>query len=297
MAKTADIGSKRLISLNPDAWVRWAIGEENLQAGEILDPQFQWVSRDSDVLLRVTCPTEGEFLLLNELQLRYDSSMPRRMTAYAALAREKFNLPVYPLLINILPPSNDPQIPDHYQSSFKGLEARQDYQVINLWEVDANWVLSQAIAPLLPFVPILAGGNEESSIREAVYLLRQEERLDELEPLLAFFASFVLELPLVQQIMRWDMAVLQESPWYEEILKRGQVIGLQAGIEQGLQQGIEQGLQQGMEQEKRIVISRLLAKEFTIEEIAEIVGDSVERVAQIIQENQGRSPSDESQSN
>ncbi|MFM6135696.1 MAG: hypothetical protein ACKO2Z_11945, partial [Sphaerospermopsis kisseleviana] len=51
--------------------------------------------------------------------------------------------------------------------------------------------------------------------------LRRDEQLQDLEPLLSFFASFVLDIPLVQQIMRWDMTVLRESPWYEEILKEG----------------------------------------------------------------------------
>ena len=36
-----------------------------------------------------------------------------------------------------------------------------------------------------------------------------------------FFATFVLESKLVQQIMRWDMAVLRESPCYQEIVNEG----------------------------------------------------------------------------
>ncbi|WP_030007535.1 transposase [Picosynechococcus sp. NKBG042902] len=275
MAKSADIGSKRLISLNPDAWVQWVMGDQTLQAQELIDPQFQWVSRDSDVLLRVTCPQDGDFLLLNELQLRYTAQMPRRMTVYAALAREKFNLPVYPVLINILPPASKPQIPTSYQAVFKGLQTRQDYQVINLWEVEANLVLAQSLTSLLPFVPILAGGNDESLIREAVHQLRQEERLDELEPLLAFFASFVLDLPLVQQIMRWDMTVLRESPWYNEILSRGQ--------------------RRGQREKEISVVLRLLQRNFSVEEIAEIVDDSVEAVTKIIQDHQGRSPQEGTQ--
>ena len=51
--------------------------------------------------------------------------------------------------------------------------------------------------------------------------MRENEQLRDLEPLLSFFASFVLEIPIVQQIMRWDMTVLRESPWYNEILKQG----------------------------------------------------------------------------
>ncbi len=64
--------------------------------------------------------------------------------------------------------------------------------------------------------------------------LRADSQFNQLESLLAFFASFVLDTPLVQQIMRWDMAVLRESPWYQEIEQRG--------IQQGVQQGARQQL-------------------------------------------------------
>lgn len=57
-------------------------------------------------------------------------------------------------------------------------------------------------------MPILQGGGEEAQVRMALRRLRQDEQLRELEPLLAFFATFVLESQLVQQIMRWDMSIL-----------------------------------------------------------------------------------------
>jgi predicted transposase YdaD len=41
------------------------------------------------------------------------------------------------------------------------------------------------------------------------------------------FASFVLGSEVVRQIMRWDMAVLQESPWYQQILREGEQKGRQ----------------------------------------------------------------------
>jgi predicted transposase YdaD len=80
-------------------------------------------------------------------------------------------------------------------------------------------------------------------VRQAVQLLRTDEQLSELEPLLAFFASFVLSSRLVQQIMRWDMAVLLESPWYQEILNKGLEQGLQQGRKEGLLSAIEFGLE------------------------------------------------------
>jgi predicted transposase YdaD len=149
------------------------------------------------------------------------------MRAYAGLAQEKYNLPVYPVLINILPPSESLIICDRFESSIFGLEARQDYRVINLWEVEAELVFEQSLNALLPFVPILKSGGETATIQRALNELRSDERLVELESLLAFFARFVLDSELVSQIMRWDMVVLRESPWYQEILNEGEVKGRQ----------------------------------------------------------------------
>ena len=250
MAKAADIGSKRLISLAPEAWVQWVTQNPQVVAQDILDSEFQWISRESDVVVRAHSPQHGEFLVLNELQLRYNEKMPQRMRNYVALAEEKYHLPTYPVLINILPPGKTISVVNRYESDFMGLRARQDYRVINLWEVEAQLVLQQPLTPLLPFVPILQGGATESNLRSAVQALRADENLNQLEPLLAFFASFVLDIPLIQQIMRWDMTVLRESPWYQEIL--------QQGVQQGVQQGIQQGIQQG----RRESLLRLLELRF-----------------------------------
>jgi predicted transposase YdaD len=218
-------------------------------AGEIINSEFQWISRESDVLIRVESKEYGKFLVLNVLQLRYKPEMPRRMRAYAGLAEEKYKLPTYPVLINILK-TGDTEIPTRYESNLAGLEVRQDYRVINLWEVDVKLVFEQKISTLLPFVPILQGGNSENNLRLAVTELRKDEQLKDLEPLLSFFASFVLDIPLIQQIMRWDMTVLRESPWYEEILK------------EGLQQGEKQGLQQGLQQGESVLVLRQLTRRF-----------------------------------
>jgi len=241
MTKKVDIGSKRLISLAPDNWVQWVTQRKDIRVKEFISSEFQWISRDNDVLIKAENP-EGEFLILNELQLRYNEKVPLRMTAYIALARERYNLPIYPVLINILPHVKTPNIPNFYQQEFMGMKSYQDYRVINLWEIEASLVFAENLSSLLPFVPILKGGAEETIVREAVIKLRENEQLRDLEPLLSFFASFVLEIPIVQQIMRWDMTVLRESPWYNEILK--------------------QGLQQGEQQGEANLIIRQLSKRF-----------------------------------
>jgi predicted transposase YdaD len=64
VAKKADIGSKRLISLAPDIWVQWITQQSHLQVQDILNTEFQWIDRESDVLLKVYSPEIGEFSLL-----------------------------------------------------------------------------------------------------------------------------------------------------------------------------------------------------------------------------------------
>lgn len=132
MPKKADIGSKRLISLAPNAWSQWVTQSLEVSALELLDSEFQWISRQNDVAIKAFSPLCGDFVILNEIQLRYSSQMPRRMRAYAALAEEKFQLPTYPVLLNILSPSANTVIPDRFESEVLGLQAHQELKVINL---------------------------------------------------------------------------------------------------------------------------------------------------------------------
>ncbi|MEH2059133.1 MAG: Rpn family recombination-promoting nuclease/putative transposase [Nostoc sp.] len=246
MIKPADVSTKRLISLAPDNWVKWVTQIPDIVAGEILNSEFQWISRESDVLIRVESPQHRKFLVLNELQLRYQPEMPRRMRAYAALAEEKYNLPTYPVLINILKAS-DAEIPTSYELNIAGLRAIQDYRVINLWEVDVNIAFAQPLPSLLPFVPILKGGDNESTIRDALRILRADEQLNQLETVLGFFATFVLDSAIVQQIMRWDMALLEQSPWYQEIFSKGEERGEARGEARGEERGRKEELYSGIE--------------------------------------------------
>ncbi len=220
VAQPVDIGTKRLISLAPDAWVQWVMGSSDLVARDLLAEEFKWVSRRTDALLRVAAAGGEEFLLLTEIQSTHDPRMPRRMQAYAALAEEHYNLPVYPVVINVTAPAAGTVIGTRYESTFRGLHARRDYRVINLWEVDAQAALEQPISPLLPFVPMLRGGNSQQIIRRAVALLHQQAHAQDFEPLLGYFASLVLGPELAAQIVRLDMVVLEQSAFYWQMVAR-----------------------------------------------------------------------------
>ncbi len=111
---------------------------------------------------------------------------------------------------------------------------------------------------LLPFAPILKGGDNESVIRKALARLREDEQLADMEARLAFFATFVMTPDEVLRLMRWDMTMLRESPWYNEIEEEA----IARGLEKGLQEGLQQGLQQGRRRERYEMLIRLLDYRF-----------------------------------
>jgi predicted transposase YdaD len=132
-----DVSGKWLLGEAPEEWVRWMLADPTLEVEEFLTAEFRHVLRHSDALLRVR-DVQGPFLLLVELQLHYDPKMPWRMQAYAALAEEKYGLPVYPLVFYLLPPSSGVSLPDRYYSEFRGLVARRDFRVVKAWELGAG---------------------------------------------------------------------------------------------------------------------------------------------------------------
>jgi predicted transposase YdaD len=224
----ADVSGKWLLGEAPEEWVRWMLADPTLEVEEFLTAEFRHVLRHSDALLRVR-DEQGPFLLLVELQLHYDPKMPWRMQAYAALAEEKYGLPVYPLVFYLLPPSPGVSLPDRYYSEFRGLVARRDFRVVKAWELEAREVVERGPLALVPLTPLMRGADEDV-VRAGVRVLREQGADEEMEVALALFASFRMDAAQVQQIVRWEMAVLRESPWYQEIVQEGRQEGRQEGL-------------------------------------------------------------------
>jgi predicted transposase YdaD len=258
MTKTSDITSKSLISLLPNDWVRWATNVEDADNCEVLNTEFQLISRNTDALVLVNNSSVGKFLTLFEIQTRYSLEMPERMTAYAAFARERYRLPVVPVLVNILPYGKE--ISNKYESEFLGIRALQDYRVINLWEVNAEDILTKNLSALIPFIPTMKGGKDVKLLQKAQMQLELDEdlqgstKLGDLEVALRIFAKLVLG-DKANDILRWTMIdLIKESPYYQELIEQG--------LSEGRQQGLRQGLQQGQKDESAKLVTRQLTKRF-----------------------------------
>ncbi len=219
-----DIGGKYLIDRDPEGWVRWLLNDPTLDLVQILSSDFQFVARASDSLLEVR-RADKHFGVLAELQLYYDDDMPERIYVYTGLARQKFDLPIVPVIVYMIPPGEDQEISTAYHEEFMALVSHQDFHVIKLWELNAAEVLAaNAPASLLPYIPLMAGANEEM-LRSCVQRIRQEPDREQLETILALFAMITMDQNVVDRVARWSMTVLEKSPIYREILQKGISIG------------------------------------------------------------------------
>ena len=130
MAK-ADLGGKRNVHRYARAWAEWILHTRAVEIEAELSGEFQFIGRASDSLLRVRGESQS-FLVLTELQTYYDTRMPRRLAAYAALAREKYDLDCFVSVVYFFPPSEGTGLLDAFHSEFMGQLAHQDFQVIAL---------------------------------------------------------------------------------------------------------------------------------------------------------------------
>lgn len=227
MAK-ADIGSKHTISMYNRAWAKWILQEQQIEIEAELSGEFQFVGRATDSLLQVQ-GQNGRFLVLTEIQFIYDAKMPQRLAAYAALARHKYDLDVFVSVVYLLPPSGKTTLEDAFHRDFMGQLGHQDFQAIGLWNLNAEEVLLSDNPVLLPFIPLMQGGDSEQALRQCATRIRQEPRAEELESFLAFLASYVMDTNLINRILRWEMGIIRESPLAAEIYEQGIRAGRQEG--------------------------------------------------------------------
>ena len=152
---------------------------------------------------------------------------------------------MYPLVFYLLPPSPGVDLPDRYYSKFRGLVARRDFRVVKAWELEAREVVERGPLALVPLTPLMRGADEEI-VRAGAHALRERGAGEEMEVTLALFASFRMDAEQVRQIVRWEMAVLREAPWYQQIVQEGIQVGRQEGFQEGRQEGRQEGIQKGL---------------------------------------------------
>ena len=191
----------------------------------------------ADQPYEVTSPTE-HFVAHLEAQTYYANDVPSRVVKYEAIIWINTGLPVRTYVLVLSPHGMPADVLTEFTVEAGGLTLTAKFQVIKLWEVDAQWALAMNSDSLLPFVSLMKGG--EAEFAEGSKILSQVADLTRrLELALHFFvlgslrypADYVLEM--IERCGMFPLQQLKDSPGYQFILAQG--------VEQGIEKGIEKG--------------------------------------------------------
>jgi len=255
-SKPWDSTLKRLIQINPTAFVKWLVPGAVFIKERPHELENQ--KREVDALLEIFI--DGQVVLLHiEFQTYNDTTMAERLLLYNVLARSVYNLPVISCVIYLLQDGSVRQSPllVTLPNGKKLLEFH--FESVEIGQLSPEDILNLGIVALLPLLPLTKGGASRAELlRMFAELKKQREphetemQATELELIGYTLASLILrknniDLEWLIRRLREMHDIIREAPIYQEILREGREEGIERGLKEGLERGLEQGLEQGLE--------------------------------------------------
>lgn len=225
-----------------------------------------------DVLMRARLRGEETFFLLHvENQSTAQADFPKRMFRYFARLTEKYDLPVYPVVIFSYNTPERPE-PSLFQVTFPGKTVLKfEYTVIQLnrlpWRrfVRQENPVASALMAKMKMRP-----TDRPRVKAECLRLLASLKLDPARAtLIGVFVESYLNLT-AQEMKQYERELARFTPMERndtmELMtswqREGIMQGMTQGIEQGKAQGIEQGKAQGITQGKETLVLRLLRRRF-----------------------------------
>jgi predicted transposase YdaD len=206
---------------------------ENLTSIEVLPPELSFPAVLPDQLYRVTT-SEETYLIHIEAQTYWDAAIPQRMPEYAVLAWLKYRLPVFSYVLVLSKKRFPLNLPLMGIINAGRTQVVTHYPVIRLWEISAIEAMARRSETILPFVPLMQGG-EEALLESAERLCDVQDETKRREMALHFLVlgglryNHVDLLELVGGTKMISLHDLRDSSIYQMILLEGQTKGLQQG--------------------------------------------------------------------
>ena len=228
-----DIVSKYLVQHYPADFARFALGRDDVEGAEVIDPEQLTVeARQTDSLLRVRLGSEA-VLVHTEFQAA-DSTQPpmaRRMVGYIGRAVEQYGLPVVSIVIYLRPAAGR-RDPGYYLQDRPGHRILVEYQVIRLSELDGQRILESGHVGLWSFVPLMRPTGRPADWLETCMRAVQAQPLDRATKAdclagMSLLSGLVYGRETVSAIFLKEglMDIIRESPVAQYLT--------QQGIEQG----------------------------------------------------------------
>ncbi|WP_448381776.1 hypothetical protein [Desulfosoma sp.] len=234
-----DAAMKVILAYCRQAALEFFLGLDVAESELLELPQETASVRRSDFPIRVRVADGRVFIVLLEVQSRWEAHVPLRLLEYDARYRLKTGLSVLPVVMLLTPGGS-------VVECFEDEGLRYRFRVISLAAMDAREVVNLGNPCLMPFVGLMRGGSEVfQRAEEAIYgsALARSDKADLLTGMALL--SGLVDKDLPRRLLERRRDIIMESYAYELIKKEGYEEGVRSGIQQGMQQGIQQGMQQG----------------------------------------------------
>lgn len=186
---------------------------------EVLPRELPLTEHRSDCLARIS-EEDHEFILHIEFQTSHDPKMPARMLSYYVRIMDKYDLPVYPVVIYLNPKDADKALKDTYISSIYNRQIITfNYEVIKVWEIKANHIFDNHLYGLYSLAP-LTKGAELSDCIEKVDSAVKDKYIDcDTYMCMRVFAELKYPEEMIKNMLTDD--ILERSAIYRELIEKG----------------------------------------------------------------------------
>ncbi|NOT59139.1 MAG: hypothetical protein HOP19_02820 [Acidobacteria bacterium] len=183
----------------------------------------------ADQPYEVTSPTE-HFIAHVEAQTRWDKDVPTRVVEYKVLFWLNRHLPVHSYVLVLTPRGMPAEVPTSHTIATPGLSLSGSFTVVKVWELPAAEAWATGSPNLLPFIPLMAGG--EALLENCARALGKVRRRQRREALAMHFVvmgglRYNREnlFDLVGRLTMIPIQALRESSVYQFILEEGREEG------------------------------------------------------------------------
>ena len=235
--------------------------------------------KEIDLLAQVRYQQQETYFLIHvENQSYSQSDFAKRMFKYFARLHEKYDLPIYPVVIFSF---DEPQRrePENYQLAFSDLQVLDfNFKAIQLNQLRWRDYLTQSnpvAAALMAKMKIPP--SERPQVKAECLRLLITLKLDPARmQLISGFVDVYLNLNGTEeelfQVTANNMGLLQEEKYMEIVT---------SWERKARQEGIQEGIQQGVQEAQETIAINLLRRGMGAEETREITGLSLERVREL----------------
>jgi len=251
MAGVWDSSMKRLVGINPQAFVTWLLGD-----AQVVQELSGHLNRAIDIDILYEIILLGQRVALHiEFQRYRDTNMAERVWEYNVFATRKYSCTVISFVIYLKVDGKIAESP--YIRDLLGSQQihRFDFFNVKLWETSTEELMDIGLVGLLPLLPLTKEGGKREVIEEVVTkLLQVEDKGIQKNLLTITFTLSSLALD-VQEDKTW---LLRRFKLLQDIIRDTEIY--QYIMQEGREEDMEKERQRELQGVRQMLLQMLLAR-------------------------------------